>query len=106
MRAQHNQVSLLCAALIKQFFCRVAGNHDGLHGDLVADFAEPAPAVGFDLVEGAAGQNLGALLRPDDMLQNQARIVLRRQFRGKAGHQMLASCRLTAQRIVRVAKLR
>ncbi len=37
----------------------------------------------FHLVERAAGKKLGAVLGPDNMLQNQARPVLRGQFRGK-----------------------
>ena len=32
--------------------------------------------------------------------------MLRGEFRGEGGHDVLASCRLTAQRMVRVAKLR
>ena len=41
---------------------------------------------GLDILDGAFGKNLGALLGPDHMLQDQARVVLRRQLRAKAGH--------------------
>ena len=56
-------------------------------GDLVLQLAgNQREQLGFHLVERAAGQNLGALLGPDHMLQDQARVVLRGQFRGKRGH--------------------
>ena len=40
----------------------------------------------FHFVQRPAGQKLRALLGPDHMLQNQARAVLRGQFRGKRCH--------------------
>ena len=41
--------------------------------------------IALDLVDGAAGKNLGAILGPDHVLQDKPRIVLHGQFGGEAG---------------------
>ena len=72
-------------ALIEQLFSRVAWHHDGLDRNLALQLAgDQREHVRFNFVKGAAGQNFGAFLGSDDMLQDQARVMLDRQFRGKA----------------------
>ena len=86
LRAEDDQIGLLSAALVEEFFGRIAGNDDGLNGDLLLQlFRNQSEHFGFDLVERAAGQNFGAVLGADDVLQDESRAMLGGQFGGKGG---------------------
>ncbi len=84
LRAEHNDVGLLRPALIEQLLGRIAGNYDGLDGKVGLQFGRnESQQLCFYLVDGASGQDFGALLGADHMLQNQAGIVLNGQLRAK-----------------------
>ena len=107
LRTENDQVSVLRVALIKQLLRRVAGNHDGLDGDLALQLGgNQRKHTRFHFIERTAGEELRAFLRADDVLQDEARAMLAANSAAKAATTVLASCRLTAQRMVRVAKLR
>src|ERR1035437_10704205 len=87
MRAQNYEVGLLRPPLVEQLLGGVARDDDRLHGNLLSNMAwNHRPQVGLDLIDTTAGKNLSALLGTDDMLENQARIVLDGQFRRKSGN--------------------
>jgi len=75
--------------LIEQFFGRIAGNDDGLHRDLFSQILRnEVEQIGFNLVDCAALKNFMAILWPDDVLKDQAGVVLEREAGGKLGDKM------------------
>ena len=74
LRTKHDQVCLLGPALIEELFGRVSWDHNGLRGDYFPQFyRNKRKHVAFYFVDGSTSKNFGALLRPDDMLQDEAR---------------------------------
>src|SRR5439155_22596352 len=62
-------------------------NDDGLDGYALAEFqGNETKQVGLNLFDGMAGKHLGAILRADDVLKDQARIVLKSQVGGEGGN--------------------
>ena len=83
--AQHDQVGLLRACLVEQFLGGIARDDDGLDGDLACSSSGISRSRSFSIsLDGAAGQNFAAILRPDHVLQDQARVVLRASSAAKA----------------------
>ena len=77
MCSENKKIGLLGAALVEQFFSRITGYDDGLDGNTLAQFQRnEAEEVRFDVFHGAACKNLYAVLRPNDVLEDQARVVL------------------------------
>src|SRR5579871_2437613 len=79
--SENHQVGLLGARLVEQLFSRIAGDHDGLDLDFSFEFfGDQLEQVGFEIGDGAAGQDVVGFLRLDDVLQNQPRAMLGGQF--------------------------
>lgn len=67
--AKHNEVELPSSAFVEQFLQWIAEHRDGLHFDLALKlFWNKREQLGLNLFDAAAGENLVALLRRDDMM--------------------------------------
>src|SRR6476620_10709638 len=87
LRTKHDYICLLGLALIEELFCWVSWNHNRLRGDYFPQFyRNKRKHVAFYVVDSSTGKDLGALLRADDMMQDEASIVLVCQLGRKAGH--------------------
>ncbi len=86
LRTEDDEIGMLRTALIEQFFRRVAGHNDSLDGDLANETAwNKCEHAGLDIVERSASEEIRAVLRTDDVLQDQTRLVLNRQLGSKLG---------------------
>ena len=89
MSTQHDEVSLLGSALVEQFLCRIAERHTCLYTDLALQLGwNQGGQLGLNLVDSPVGEDLGALLGRDDLLQDQAGVVHGGQFRAKVRHHL------------------
>jgi hypothetical protein len=89
MSAQHDEVSLLGSALVEQFLCRIAERHTCLYADLALQLGwNQGGQLGLNLVDSPVSEDLGVLLGRDNLLQDQAGVVLGGQFRTKARYHL------------------
>ena len=83
---ENDKIGLLRTALIKQLFSRIARHHYGLDGDLALQISwNQGEHAAFDFIEGTAGEEFSAILWTDNVLQNQAGLMLRGKLGGKSG---------------------
>jgi len=83
-----DQVGKLCTALIEQFFGRIAGNDDGLHRDLFSQSSETKLSRSDSTWSTVRLKNFMAILWPDDVLKDQAGVVLEREGWRQLGDKM------------------
>ena len=87
LRAENDDVGLLRVALVEQLLGGIAGHHNALDRHLALQpGGNQRKHIGFHFIERAAGKKLLAFLGADDVLQDEARAMLRGQLGRIGGH--------------------
>src|ERR1017187_9339367 len=87
LRSQYDQIGELGFGLVEEFLCRIAGHYNRLHcNPSLQRTRNQREETHLNLIDGSSREGLRARLWLDDMLQNEARVVLRGKFGGKRGH--------------------